>query len=290
MIGLHSLCAVMFTVGFALREYSSYHYLDQGNALIIYIMSQVFINICPPLLELSNYHVLGRMFSYLPHLAPIPPSRVLGIFGALMGLVEALNSLGVAFSSNPKGNEQTLGKALTLVALSIQLCVILSFLTMATIFHRRCSKAPIPRQRGVPTLMFTLYISMVLILIRCIYRMVEHAGNSTVNLDSPKELQSLSPIYLYEWYFYVFEAALMLLNSWLWNVWHPGRFLPQDSTVFLGTDGQTEWADPSKKQAGLAQVGYMVMQWLTFGLWGQFFGPQTRANAELGKEDSGDRV
>lgn len=47
MIGLHSLCAVMFTVGFALREYSSYHYIDQGNALIIYIMSQVFINVCP---------------------------------------------------------------------------------------------------------------------------------------------------------------------------------------------------------------------------------------------------
>lgn len=236
-----------------------------------------------PLLELSNYHVLCRIFSYVPHLAPIAPNRVLGIFGSLMGLVEALNALGVAFNSNPTGTEQGLGKVLILVALAIQLCVINTFLVMAVIFHRRCSKAPIPGHRGIPTLMFTLYTSMVLILIRCIYRMVEHAGNSTVDLDNPQELHSLSCLYLYEWYFYVFDAALMLLNSWLWNVWHPGRFLPRDSTVHLAPDGQAEFAYESTDRPGLAQVGYMIKQWLSFGVWGQFFGPKT--NTELVKHD-----
>lgn len=54
-----------------------------------------------PLLELVNYRVLGRMLYYVPYFAPIPPARVLSTFGALIALVETLNSLGVAFSSNP---------------------------------------------------------------------------------------------------------------------------------------------------------------------------------------------
>lgn len=50
LIGLHSVCAVLFTLGFAFREYASYHYIYTGTGgtpLIIFILSQVFINVCP---------------------------------------------------------------------------------------------------------------------------------------------------------------------------------------------------------------------------------------------------
>lgn len=37
----------------------------------------------------------------------------------------------------------------------------------------------------------------------------------------------------YEWFFNVFEATLMLCNSWLWSVRHPRKYLPRSTRVCL---------------------------------------------------------
>ena len=56
LIGLHPFCAVMFTAGYALREYGGYNYIydpfdpmdtSRSTTLMVYILSQVFIYICP---------------------------------------------------------------------------------------------------------------------------------------------------------------------------------------------------------------------------------------------------
>lgn len=44
---LHPFCAVLFTVGYALREYGAFNYLFGYKNLAIFIVSQVFIYICP---------------------------------------------------------------------------------------------------------------------------------------------------------------------------------------------------------------------------------------------------
>jgi len=36
----------------------------------------------------------------------------------------------------------------------------------------------------------------------------------------------------------------MLANMVLWNIWHPGRFLPEDKRVYLAQDGETEVLGP----------------------------------------------
>ena len=154
-----------------------------------------------------------------------------------MGLVEALNAVGVALASNPSSTQskQSLGSNLTVAALGIQLAVIL-----AGEFHRRCKRAGI-YPRAISTPLGTLYASMALILIRCVYRLVEHAGGTTtVKLSDPESLKVLSPLVRFEWFFYVFEAAIMLLNSALWNAWNPGRYLPRSRRVYLAWDGRTE--------------------------------------------------
>lgn len=49
-MGLHPMCAVLFTVGYAMREYGSYNYMydyDDDTPLILFILSQVCIFICP---------------------------------------------------------------------------------------------------------------------------------------------------------------------------------------------------------------------------------------------------
>lgn len=47
---MHPACALMFTVGYALREYGAlgegYLYTNHQN-LIIFIMSQILIYVCP---------------------------------------------------------------------------------------------------------------------------------------------------------------------------------------------------------------------------------------------------
>ena len=206
------------------------------------------------------------MFYYVPYFAPLPPGRVLATFGGLMALVEALNAVGVALAANPTSSHssQELGKHLTLAALAIQLAVIAIFLVLAGIFHWRCARANTHAKKRVKTPLLTLYASMALIFVRCVYRLVEHTGNTTVRLRDIEALRALTPILRYEWFFYVFEATFMLLNSVLWNVWNPGRYLAPN--VHLAPDGQTEIegsTDKSDERPLLAKVGSMV----TFGIF-----------------------
>ncbi|KAL4975539.1 hypothetical protein BDW66DRAFT_160343 [Aspergillus desertorum] len=218
LLGLYPLCGVLFTLGYALREYGAYNYLyDENNKtpLIVFILSQVFVYVCPPLLELANYHVLGRVFYYL------------------------LNALGVSLATNPSlsTTQQDLGSQLTIAALAMQLAALLSFVVLEGIFHQRCIKAEIHNE-AITLPLWALYLSMSLILIRCIYRLIEHIGNTTVDIDDMEVLRSLTPVLRYEWCFYVFEATLMLLNSLLLSVRHPGRYLPRRVRDHLGRDGR----------------------------------------------------
>ncbi|KAL8359026.1 hypothetical protein RB598_007738 [Gaeumannomyces tritici] len=273
LIGLHPLCAVFFTAGYALRAYGSHHYLylpTDGSPLLAFILSQVFIFICPPLLELANYHVLGRIFYYVPYLAPISPGRVLAIFGGLMAVVELLNALGVVLGANPTATsgQQPIGQGLILAAVSIQIGLVVVFVSATVIFHRRCIRSDsLPsRSRAIKVLLPTLYVSMALIFIRCIYRLVEHTAPTKVKIGNLEALRDLSPILRYEVYFYVFEATLMLLNSVIWNVWHPGRFLPHSHRVHLARDGaEVERERVIDGRPTWAKVAHVLAFGLLFG-------------------------
>lgn len=173
-----------------------------------------------------------------------------------MGLVEGMNGSGVALTANAKATQtaHTIGHYLTLASLCIQVVVILSFYTLACVFHRRCIVAKIPT-RAVRTPLLVLYCSMTLIFARCIYRLTEHTtGGTNINLADYNALLSLSPLLRSEVFFYVFEASLILLNSALWNVYHAGRYLPGDKAIVLSQDGRTERiADESEPGHGVEQ-------------------------------------
>ncbi|XP_044716969.1 RTA1 like protein [Hirsutella rhossiliensis] len=220
LTGLHLICAVMFTVGYGLREYGASNYMyenDDMTPLIVFILSQVFVYVCPPLLELANYHILGRIFHYVPHLAPIPAGKVLGVFGGLMAAVELLNALGVALAANPSSgpSQQATGSYLTVAAISIQLVVIVIFVCIAGTFHVRCMKTRVPL-KNIKTLLSTLY-----------------------------------------------ATSFMLINSALWNIWNPGRFLPKDYHIYLAQDGtEVHGERDTDKRPLLAKTANV----LTFGL------------------------
>ncbi|KAL4935287.1 hypothetical protein BDV06DRAFT_217536 [Aspergillus oleicola] len=263
LIGLYPLCGVIFTLGYALREYGAYHYLyneEDNGPLIGYILSQVFVYICPPLLELANYHILARIFYYIPYLAPLSPGRVLSTFGALMVLVEVLNALGVSLGSNPSSSstQQSIGSNMTIAALSLQVVVIATFGLLAGLFQYRIRREGISSTK-VTVPLRTLYASMGLILIRCIYRLVEHAGHTAINITDIDVLRELTPVLRYEWFFYVFEASLMLINMALWNIWHVGQYLPRSHLVYLRRDGVEAVAEEGKDERSFARkIGYLM--------------------------------
>lgn len=175
----------------------------------------------------------------MPYMSPFPPGRVTALFGGLMMLVEALNGAGAALVSNTTGKEltQQIGRGMVIAALALQLLVVATFAYLAGAFHRRCAAAGTwPRAVHVP--MGTLYASMALILVRSLYRLLEYTtGNTGVHIHEYADLLALSPLLRYEAFFYVFEASLMLVNSVLWNVWNPGRFLPADAHRYLTPEG-----------------------------------------------------
>lgn len=181
----------------------------------------------------------------MPYLTPLHPGRVLTTFGAVSVLVEALNGIGVSYltqAGTPESSMHT-GSVLMKIALVLQLCVIVAFCLLAALFWRRCAKHGIT-SRNVLIPLITLYISMGLILIRTIYRCVEYFGFENLQTGLPTDPSSISPLLRHEWYFYVFEATVMLLNSYLWNILHPRRSLPQKNNMYLAQDGVTEREGP----------------------------------------------
>ena len=159
----------------------------------------------------------------------------------------------VATSRTPDAKYYALGHNLLRASLALQLAVILLFYTLAGLFHARCARAGVAHHR-VRAVLYSLYGSMLLILARTIYRAVEHfaapmavAGAGGAG-GGEEAWRSLSPIIRYEWFFWVFEAAPMLVNVLMWNARHPRRYLPQSYKRYLAQDGETEldgpgWAD-----------------------------------------------
>ncbi|CAI4219564.1 unnamed protein product [Parascedosporium putredinis] len=173
--GLLPFCGLLFVVGFAVRSYGAFNFTNVD----VYIASIVLIYMSPPLLELSNYHILGRVLYYVPHLSPTHPGRVLATFGSLSALVEILNAIGVMYITNPKVPDKArdVGHRMMQIGLVLQILVVAAFYVLAGIFHRRCARDSIfSTSIKVRRPLVTLYISTSLILVRTIFRAVEHFG------------------------------------------------------------------------------------------------------------------
>lgn len=191
-----------------------------------------------PVLELANYHILGRILSFVPYCSPLHPGRVFTTFAILSCVVEVLNALGVTYSSIsalPPATIRT-GQALLKASLVLQLVVAFLFAVLAAAFHRRCLARGV-RDRRVVAPLVTLYVSTALITVRTVYRVVEYWAATTVP-GSP------SPVVRSEWFFLVFEASVVLMDCVLFNVFHPRRYLPRNNKTYLALDGVSEVEGP----------------------------------------------
>ena len=170
---------------------------------------------------------------------------MLTTFGFISTIIEALNGNGAAYVANTSLSEkkQEIGHSLLKAALILQLVVLSLFVLLAVTFHRRCMKAGLVPNNLVQPLR-TLYISSALIGIRTIFRTVEYFTASSLNFHGEVDPNALSPLLRYEWFFWVFEGSLMMINTFLLNFKHPMRFLPRNNKIYLALDGITEVEGP----------------------------------------------
>ncbi|KAH8683322.1 RTA1 like protein-domain-containing protein [Tricladium varicosporioides] len=239
--GLLPFSTLVFVAGYIIRVLGAYNYTN----ITYYIVSVCTVYGAPPLYELANYIILGRILYYIPYYSPLNPGRVLTTFGFLSAIVESFNGWGASLLSNVKlsQSKQDLGHNLLRAGLAIQLFVLASFTTLAIYFQRKCKKHGL-MPKHLTSILTTLYISTALITIRTIYRTVEYFAASRIHVTPGFNPMSINPIIRYEWFFWVFEAGIMLVNSALLNFRHPAMYLPRSNKIYLAEDGETEILGP----------------------------------------------
>ena len=228
----------VWIAGFVCRAIS----VREGQNIQIFIAQYVLVLMGPPLYAGAEYFILSRLLAYLPYHAPIHPHRVVGMFVMLSAFVEALTANGAAYSASPNASagERRAGIACLEGALILQCCVEAFFFSLVALVDYRCrSSANNPRQ--LRPVFYTLYLTSLMVLLRCIVRTVDGFAAASCKSSSGY----CGYISLHEWVLWVFEVSNITLFVVLLTIFYPGRYLPQNDKVFLDPiDGRTERVGP----------------------------------------------
>lgn len=115
----------------------------------------------------------------------------------------------------------SLANSIVVAGLVVQIAFFGFFVLVALMFHKRIQNQPtsISRTMAEPWvgLLYVLYISSVLVLIRYIYRVAEYVEGSTGTLQQN------------ETWLYLFDALPMAVVSLLFCAYHPSRVVNPES-------------------------------------------------------------
>lgn len=238
--GFMTWATAVWISGFICRSISVYH-LQSVN---IFIAQFVLILMGPPLYAASEYFILGRLLAYLPYYAPIHPGRVLSTFVLLSAIIESLTANGAANSAG-RGrtpSQRKNGLACLKAALILQCCIEAFFFSLVATLEYRCRKAK-QYPRKLRPVFYVLYITSTMITVRCIVRTIEGFEASKCDLDGSHPY--CGPLSRHEYFLWIFEIANITLFVILLAIFHPGKYLPRSSKIFLDPgDGQTERVGP----------------------------------------------
>ncbi|KAF3763866.1 RTA1 like protein [Cryphonectria parasitica EP155] len=183
-----------------------------------YIIQSLLLLLGPTFFAASIYMVLGRIITLLhgEQFSMVPPKWLTKVF--VMGDVLSffIQSGGGAMLSNAKSESKIkTGNWIIVAGLGVQIVFFGLFVIVALLFHIRIRKYPTMRAKTTSApwqaLLYVLYASSCLILIRSIYRVAEYiTGSNGVIQDK-------------EWWLYVFDAVPMVLVTILFCGFHPSR-------------------------------------------------------------------
>ncbi|OGM51232.1 RTA1 like protein, partial [Aspergillus bombycis] len=163
--------AIMMTVGYIFRTASA----KDKTAIGPYIGQNVCILLPPSLYAATIYMIYSRivLFARSHELSIIAPHKVTKIFvigDVIAFLMQATGGGMMAISSM-----SSLGQKVTIVGLFVQLIFFGGFFTLSVVFHQRVQKLKRTRVLSMPygPLLYVLFGVSLLIIIRCLFRIVE---------------------------------------------------------------------------------------------------------------------
>lgn len=208
------ITGLLESVGYIFRIVST-----KNTTLGSYIGMSLFLLLPPNALALVNYKATGEMI----RLSGVPPSRFFlkpkfvtwfffssDIFAFLLqGSGGGLQSMG--------GENASLGKTITLIGLIVQLFFFASFAFITMHVHRnpKYQYSVVGQTNPKGKLCVCLYITLILLYVRSIYRIAEYAGGFD------------GPIASAEWAFYVFDTLIIAIAFVVYYIIFIGNYLPK---------------------------------------------------------------
>ncbi|TGO86085.1 hypothetical protein BPOR_0337g00100 [Botrytis porri] len=206
------------------------------QSIPIYSITTILILLAPALFAASIYMILGRLVVALDaeDMSPIRKKWMTKIF--VIGDVIAFLSQAAGGGIMASGTATALatGEHITIAGLAIQLGFFSVFILTATIFHRRFQRttntAPMKisvksmmKNKNWEALLYVLYITSALILIRSVFRLIEYAGGNDGYLLS------------HEVFAYIFDATLMFFVMVILNIFHPSDVMGDKAALHGST-------------------------------------------------------
>ncbi|KAF4825295.1 Protein RTM1 [Colletotrichum tropicale] len=187
----------------------------------VFATSTSLIVLAPLFVAAGNYLLIGQLIHDV-----LPPSRhrifniparlltrIYVTFDIICLCVQSSGS-SMASANSWVGPLSDIAMKILLAGLALQVLVFSTYICILFRYHKLSRMMAVPE---APTGWFgvlkAVYISSFLILIRCVYRMIEFA-------EGP-EGYSMT----HEWMFWVFEGITMVVAIAVFCVWHPGKRL-----------------------------------------------------------------
>ncbi|KAI1654908.1 RTA1 like protein-domain-containing protein [Daldinia decipiens] len=209
------------TMAYLFRTVSTRYQQSSG----IYLVFQIFILLSPLWVNAFDYMVLGRMIYYFVpsrQIFNIPAQAIAAGFVTFDFVAFVIQLVGGSMAGPTAPLEDQL-KAIRIYmgGIGLQQFFIFIFVAFAVGFQleMRNVKTPEATTTGKLSwrpLLFTLYATLTCITIRIVFRLVEFSSGST---------GVSNPLVTNETYFYVLEAAPMMLAILGFNIIHPGKVL-----------------------------------------------------------------
>ncbi|KAF4945413.1 hypothetical protein FGADI_11915 [Fusarium gaditjirri] len=225
---------------YSLRIYS----VQNPSEITPFVLTLTYTVLAPVLIAAGNYLLISRLI-----LAILPPSRhsilripgrrltAIFVFCDVIAFLIQGSGSGIASSDNWQGEMEKIGVKVLIVGLVFQLVAFSLFLCVFGRFHTLALRMAVEdAPMGWQKLVLAVYISSVLIMVRCIFRVVEFAGGRDTYAFS------------HEWLFWVFESLPMTGAIGIFCFYHPSRYLGRNGArfKFIRTEDAIELAQGPK--------------------------------------------
>ncbi|KAK9788099.1 putative RTA1 like protein-domain-containing protein [Seiridium cardinale] len=203
-----------------------------------YIIQSVLLLLGPTLYAASIYMILGRLVVLLEadNYSLIRPKWLTKFFvlGDVLSFFAQGGGGGMLTTAKSQDDVRR-GENIILGGLGIQIIFFGFFITVTAVFHRRIRNEPTPKSSRIvapwKSLLYTLYGTSMLIMIRSIYRVAEYAEGQSGELQSK------------EFWLYIFDALPMVFVALAFNWMHPSKVVSRETSVetsYAMDDGLTD--------------------------------------------------